>query len=110
MRRKAVFRQEFFDAVYKNNDISNSSALTRLYNQDNPDLYSKNQIAQFDSLCKEYLKGNNMQYDEALIHNTAVKAAQAYSDCFGLKNTEAIADLSALSTAIICIFFQSGFF
>ena len=42
-----------FDAVYKNNDISNSSALTRLYNQDNPDLYSKNQIAQFDSLCKE---------------------------------------------------------
>ena len=47
---------------------------------------------QFDSLCKEYLKGNNMQYDEALIHNTAVKAAQAYSDCFGLKNTEAIAD------------------
>ena len=81
-----------FDAVYKNNDISNSSALTRLYNQDNPDLYSKNQIAQFDSLCKEYLKGNNMQYDEALIHNTAVKATQAYSDCFGLKNTEAIAD------------------
>ena len=81
-----------FDAVYKNNDISNSSALTRLYNQDNPDLYSKNQIAQFDSLCKEYLEGNNMQYDEALIHNTAVKAAQAYSDCFGLKNTEAIAD------------------
>ena len=81
-----------FDAVYKNNDISNSSALTRLYNQDNPDLYSNNQIAQFDSLCKEYLEGNNMQYDEALIHNTAVKAAQAYSDCFGLKNTEAIAD------------------
>ena len=71
-----------FDAVYKNNDISNSSALTRLYNQDNPDLYSNNQIAQFDSLCKEYLEGNNMQYDEALIHNTAVKAAQAYSDCF----------------------------
>ena len=81
-----------FDAVYKNNDISNSSALTRLYNRDNPDLYSNNQIAQFDSLCKEYLEGNNMQYDEALIHNTAVKAAQAYSDCFGLKNTEAIAD------------------
>ena len=27
-----------FDAIYKNNDISNSSALTRLYNQDNPDL------------------------------------------------------------------------
>ena len=76
-----------FDAVYKNNDISNSSALTRLYNQDNPDLYSNNQIAQFDSLCKEYLEGNNMQYDEALIHNTAVKAAQAYSDCFGLKNS-----------------------
>lgn len=84
-----------FDAVYKTNDISNSSALTRLYNQDNPDLYSDNQIEQFEALCKEYLEGNNMQYDEKLIHNTAVKAAQAYSDCFGLKNTESIADFIA---------------
>lgn len=81
-----------FDAVYKTNDISNSSALTRLYSSDNPDLYSENQIEQFESLCKEYLEGNNMQYDKTLIHNTAVKAAQAYSDCFGLKNTDSIAN------------------
>ena len=81
-----------FDAVYKTNDISNSSALTRLYSGDTPDLYSENQIEQFESLCKEYLEGNNMQYDKALIHNTAVKAAQAYSDCFGLTNTDSIAN------------------
>ena len=72
-----------FDAVYKNNDISNSSALTRLYNQDNPDLYSNNQIAQFDSLCKEYLEGNNMQYDEALIHNTAVRRLKLIPTALG---------------------------
>lgn len=92
LEAKSGIPARVFDAVYKTNDISNSSAITRLYNLDEPDLYTDNQIEQFESLCKEYLEGNNMQYDKELIHNTAVEATKAYSDCFGLQNSDALTD------------------
>ena len=79
-----------FTSVYNFNDATNQTAIERLYSSSNTTLNTANQTEKFEKLCKEYLEGNNMQYDEALIHNTALKATQAYSDCFGMKNTEQI--------------------
>lgn len=79
-----------FNSVYNFNDTSGGTAIERLFSSNNTTLNTNSQTEKFEKLCKEYIEGNNMQYDEKLIHNTALKATQAYSDCFGMKNTEQI--------------------
>lgn len=79
-----------FNSVYNFDDTSGGTAIERLFSSSNATLNTNSQTEKFEKLCKEYLEGNNMQYDEQLIHNTAVKATKAYSDCFGMKNTEQI--------------------
>lgn len=96
-----------FDTVFKTNDTAASNVIGKLYSSQNPTLYSKNQIKQFESLCKEYLEGNNMQYDSELIHNTAIKATEAYNDCFGFNNADTlvsyIGTLNSNSSRLISI-------
>ncbi len=79
-----------FNSVYNFNDATSKTAVERLFSSSNTTLSTNSQTDKFERLCKEYLEGNNMQYDEALIHNTALKATEAYSNCFGMKNTEQI--------------------
>lgn len=79
-----------FNSVYNFNDATSKTAVERLFSSSNTTLNTNSQTDKFEKLCKEYLEGNNMQYDEALIHNTALKATEAYSNCFGMKNTEQI--------------------
>ncbi len=81
-----------FNSVYNFNDKTGGTAIERLFSSSNTTLNTSSQTEKFEKLCREYLEGNNMQYDKELIHNTAVKATQAYSDCFGMKNTEPISN------------------
>lgn len=84
-----------FDAVYNFEEITNDSTISRLYGGHDTTLYTQDTIDIFEQLCVEYLEGNNLQYDEELIHNTALEATRIYSECFGMANTE---ELSAFIT------------
>lgn len=77
-----------FDAVYNFSEITDDTAIHRVYSGFDSQLYNEATIDRFEKLCKEYLDGTGTQYDEILIRNTAIEAAEIYSDCFGLKNTQ----------------------
>lgn len=66
------------------------SAVERFFNGGNTEIYTAERINTYESLIIEYLDGVGQKYDETAVHNTAVKAAEIYSDSFGIKNVEYI--------------------
>ncbi len=71
-------------------DGYSESALDRFFNGSDTTIYTNERIDTYEAMIKEYLDGNNQSYDETAVHNTAVKAAEIYSDCFGLKNIDSL--------------------
>lgn len=67
-------------------DGYSESALDKFFNGSDTTIYTNDRIDTYEAMIKEYLDGNNQSYDETAVHNTAVKAAEIYSDCFGLKD------------------------
>lgn len=59
---------------------------SRFYSGSDTTMFTKDKVETYEKLIKEYLDGNDMQYDENQIHNTAVKAAEIYADSYGMKN------------------------
>ncbi|MCC8073214.1 MAG: hypothetical protein LIO62_03720 [Clostridiales bacterium] len=76
-----------FEAVETVDDTTDL-AVDRLFEGNDTTLFMESKVELFESLCKEYLDGNEIAYDEEDIHNTAVRAAEIYADSFGLKNTD----------------------
>lgn len=81
---KSGIPSRVFEAILENNSPTPETAVRNIFRYNNAEIYSEDLIGQFESLCTEYLDGNNIAYDKAMIHNTAVYAAQIYSDCFGI--------------------------
>lgn len=79
-----------FEAVNNFDEIKSDSPVRRLFGGHDTTLYTKDTVERFEQLCTEYLDGNSIKYDKALVHNTANEAAEIYADCFGLKNTEGL--------------------
>lgn len=75
-----------FITILDNNSPSAESALQRLFRGDDTTFYNEDIVEQFEGLCREYLEGNGMKYGKTMIHNTAQRAARAYSDSFGIKD------------------------
>lgn len=71
-------------------DGYSESTVSRFYSGSNTTLFTKDKINAFEKMIKEYLDGNGIAYDDTLVRNTAVKAAEIYSDSFGLKNTQVL--------------------
>lgn len=80
-----------FEAVSNFSEIKSDNPVRRLYSGNDTTLYTKNTVEKMEQLCIEYLEGNSIKYDKALVRNTADEAARIYADCFGLKNTEKMA-------------------
>ena len=78
-----------FDVAYGIDGYS-ESALDRFFNGNDTEIYTNDRIETYEAMIKEYLEGTEQVYDEAAVHNTAVKAAEIYSDCFGLKNIDSL--------------------
>lgn len=78
-----------FEAT-ENIDGYSESSVSRFYSGSDTSVFTKDKINTYEALIKEYLQGNNISYDEVLIRNTAIKAAEIYADCFGLKNTQTL--------------------
>lgn len=81
-----VFAAELTD------DMISEAIVSRLFSGDDTSLYTNSKIEQFENYIREYLDGNSVKYKEEYIRNTAVEAAKIYSECFGLKNSEAISE------------------
>ncbi len=76
-----------------------SKAYNNQFNEDNANLYSKNMVEYFQTLCEEYLSGNNIKYKERNIKAAAEKAARLYSNALGLQNTDGAENkLNSLNT------------
>lgn len=82
-----------FEAVNNFEEIKSDSPVRRLFGGHDTTLYTNDTVERFEQLCTEYLDGNSIKYDKALVHNTADEAAKIYADCFGLKNTEGLTTL-----------------
>ena len=59
---------------------------SRFYSGSDTTMFTQDKIETYEKLIKEYLDGNDIQYDENQVYNTAVKAAEIYADSYGLKN------------------------
>lgn len=88
LEAKSGIPSRVFDAVYNFNEITNDTAIHRVYAGFDSQLYNEATIDRFEKLCKEYLDGTGKEYDDILVRNTAIEAAKIYSDCFGLRNTQ----------------------
>lgn len=77
-----------FDAVDKVKGYS-ETAIDRFFQGDDTTLYTNDLVESFYKIFIEYLDGNEIKYDKTEIKNTAVKASEIYSDCYGLDNTTA---------------------
>lgn len=80
---------QVFEAVIENEQI-NKNPLQTLFNNDG--IYNWDMAAKFEELCLEYFNENHIEYDEVMLKNTAVRAAKAYADCFGLTNMQGASD------------------
>lgn len=64
------------------------TVVERFYNGNDTTMFTKNKITVYENLIIEFLEGNNEEYNSDFVHNTAIKAAKIYADCYGVKNTE----------------------
>ena len=67
-----------------------TSALRNLNGEEDSSLYSNSLVNYFKKLCKEFLQGNKMKYDEKNVSLAAERAARIYSECVGLHQAELI--------------------
>lgn len=74
--------------VAENIEGYSENALERFYSNYDTTIFTQDKIDTYQTLITEYLDGNDISYNQELVHNTAVKAAEIYADCYGLKNTE----------------------
>lgn len=85
---KSGIPSEVFESVLDNDTPEMRDVIQRLFDGNDTSLYNEALVEQFETLCTEYLEDNNITYNKEMVHNTAVCAAEIYSDCFGLKNTQ----------------------
>ncbi|MCM1114061.1 MAG: hypothetical protein NC397_01035 [Clostridium sp.] len=71
---------------------NNENAVDRFFSNSDTSLYLNERIQAYEELCKEYLVGNEIKFDEAAVHNTAVKAAEIYAESYGIQNADALKD------------------
>ncbi len=70
------------------------------YSEEGSTLYSKNMIEYFNTLCTDYLKGNEVSYKKKNVYRAAEKAARLFSDAVGMQNSEnAASKLYSLKSA-----------
>ncbi len=86
---ESLIPSRVFEAILSDETLFNENAVQRLFSNGNASFYSEDIIEKFESLCIEYLNGNEISYNKAAIHNTALKAAAVFSDSYGIKNAKA---------------------
>ncbi|MGN0521694.1 MAG: hypothetical protein ACI4IQ_03545, partial [Eubacterium sp.] len=69
-----------FETVSKVDDETSEDAIDRLFGEHDTSLYTADRVETFEELCKEYLDGNGIKYNEEQVQNTAVRATQIYAD------------------------------
>ena len=87
--------------------ILTETAVDRMYKNQDASMYNIDKIEVYEKLCKEYLDGSNIKYDSDAVHMAAQRAAEIYSDCYGISNSESlyffIDDISQKSSGIISL-------
>ncbi len=81
-----------FEAVFSMDESYSESVVKRVFTGGDTSMFSRDKIDLFEELCTEYLEGNNISYNADQIHNTALEAALAYADSYGVNNTESVTE------------------
>lgn len=87
--------------------ILTETAVDRMYNNQDASMYNNDKIEIYEKLCREYLDGNKISYDSKAVHKAAEKAAEIYSDCYGISDSKSIymfiSNINQKSTGVIAL-------
>jgi len=92
LERESGIPLRVFKMVEKDESIRTAlqQSVQYMSTAENTELYTPDRIEHYYALCTEYLDGNEIEYNETSVRNTAIKAAQLYSETVGLHHAEDI--------------------
>jgi len=97
-----------FDASFGIEESYSETLAKRIFTGGDTRMFSQDKVDLFEELCIEYLDGNSIKYNKQQVHNTAVEAAQAYADSYGMYNTEGISEFTTQITRNYSKYLSTG--
>ena len=94
---KSGIPKRIFLSVEKDFSTKDSLKLAaeNMFSNESSTLYSQERVDYFYKICTEYLDVKKISYNKSNVRNTARQAAEIYSNCVGMHNTDSV------NTAII---------
>ena len=65
-------------------------AAENMFSNESSTLYSQERVDYFYKICTEYLDVKKISYNKSNVRNTARQAAEIYSNCVGMHNTDSV--------------------
>ena len=65
-------------------------AAENMFSSESSTLYSQERVDYFYKICTEYLDVKKISYNKSNVRNTARQAAEIYSNCVGMHNTDSV--------------------
>ncbi len=89
---KSGIPKRIFLSVEKDFSTEDSLRLAaeNMFSSESSTLYSQERVDYFYKLCTEYLDVKKISYNETNVRNTAQQAADIYSNCVGMHNTDSV--------------------
>lgn len=89
---KSGIPKRIFLSVEKDFSTKDSLKLAaeNMFSNESSTLYSQERIDYFYKICTEYLDVKKISYNKSNVRNTARQAAEIYSNCVGMHNTDSV--------------------
>ena len=89
---KSGIPKRIFLSVEKDFSTKDSLKLAaeNMFSNESSTLYSQERVDYFYKICTEYLDVKKISYNESNVRNTARQAAEIYSNCVGMHNTDSV--------------------
>lgn len=89
---KSSIPKRIFLSVEKDFSTKDSLKLAaeNMFSNESSTLYSQERVDYFYKICTEYLDVKKISYNKSNVRNTARQAAEIYSNCVGMHNTDSV--------------------
>lgn len=89
---KSGIPKRIFLSVEKDFSTKDSLKLAaeNMFSNESSTLYSQERVDYFYKICTEYLDVKKISYNKSNVRNTARQAAEIYSNCVGMHNTDSV--------------------
>lgn len=89
---KSGIPKRIFLSVEKDFSTKDSLKLAaeNMFSNESSTLYSQERVDYFYKICTEYLDVKKISYNKSNVRNTACQAAEIYSNCVGMHNTDTV--------------------